>query len=695
MHTIRLKAADSRIATAEELDEAKIAPEHYPKGWRQIMAHQAATVRALRFGTAPIIINQAMTGDGKSFAGQFMLFNEANWRTFIMYPTNELAADQNRSLQKLLADWTPLQGLPDIQPVNAAKIDQIQTRLESSRMEALDELVPGDLLLTNPDIFHLIMQFAYTQYGTTPDWMLGKVSRRYRLFVFDEFHLFGAAQSAAVMIALLLIKTITAPERPSRFLFLSATPQRTLETLAAKAELPIEIISGSYCATDGSLPPEDGWRRILQSVELTLHEGRLEEWVREHLEDVILAFFKHHRPGAKGVIIANSVATAHRIYDLLLPVGQTNGIRVEANTGLIPPSQRGRDFDLLVATSTVDVGVDFRINLLIFESPDANTHFQRLGRLGRHEQDNQGNTFERFEAHALLPEWVIKSVMDKFPVGASVSRKDYEDVVRAAMTEPQQFELYPRKWAGIQAGHVLSQLRIPVIRSQYEAYTPVLRDVYWKLFGGSLNRFRAVRDEQPTIFDAVRSFRGSSSFTALVLDVSPLRETSEVQSYNLVSLLLRGDLEAVEIDDLLQLAINQGKDVRTLKRGNPLAAYKLRGWRDKAREISIVYGQELPAEREVVTECQSIRLHVPDNAGVGLAKLNDKLSARTLATFFIPNQDHYTVRRMLKLGMQIELFAFTSLDNVQGCVAFGQDALLLDSAWRRQKNRAADHPFIL
>lgn len=691
MHTIRLKAADSRIATAEELAEARISPAQHPDGW-QVMAHQAATVRALRCGTAPIIINQAMTGDGKSFAGQFMLFSEANWRTFVMYPTNELAADQQRSLNSLLAGWTPPQGAPDWQVINAATIDQLQSRLESSRMEALDKLIASDLLLTNPDIFHLAMQFAYAQYGTAPDLILGSISRRYRLYVFDEFHLFGAAQSAAVMTALLLIRTITTQDRAPRFLFLSATPQETLKKLADRAGLPVEIVSGSYCATDGSQSPDAGWRRILQPVDLTLHEGRLEDWVQEHLDGVILDFFRRHRPGAKGVIIANSVATAHRIYDSLYEPCQVNNLCIGLNTGLIPPGKRGREFDLLVATSTVDVGVDFRINLLIFESPDANTHLQRLGRLGRHEQDGAGNRFDHFEAHALLPDWVIKQVMDKYSAGALVARNDYADVIRAAMTELQQFEYYPRRWAGIQAGHVLNQLHDTAIRTQYEAYRPVLRDMYWTLYGGSLSRYRPVRDEQPAVFEAARSFRGTSPFTALVLDQSPLRDSSEVQAYNLITLLLRGELEAAKTADLLHTAAQQGANVDALKRAEPLAAYRLLGWRDKARDIGVVYEQELGTERQIVIECRSIRLRVSDAAGIGLAALNDQLAQRTLAAFFIPDYTPYDIRRMLKLGMRMELFPFTSLDNVQGCVAFGQDALLLDSAWQR---RAGDKPFIL
>ncbi|MFM9158512.1 MAG: helicase-related protein, partial [Dolichospermum sp.] len=48
---------------------------------------------------------------------------------------------------------------------------------------------------------------------------------------------------------------------------------------------------------------------------------------------------------------------------------------------------------LIVGTSAVDVGVDFRIHLLIFEASDSATFIQRLGRLGRHPGFNQYQAF--------------------------------------------------------------------------------------------------------------------------------------------------------------------------------------------------------------------------------------------------------------------------------------------------------------
>src|SRR5579859_4791455 len=110
MHTIFLKAADSRISDKHELQEAGIDLSSLPPDPRhegtpiKLRVHQVATIRELRKGTAPIVVNTAITGDGKSLAGQYRLFTD-KLPTFTMYPTNELIADQRRSIDQLLARW--------------------------------------------------------------------------------------------------------------------------------------------------------------------------------------------------------------------------------------------------------------------------------------------------------------------------------------------------------------------------------------------------------------------------------------------------------------------------------------------------------------------------------------------------------------------------------------------------------------
>lgn len=692
-HALYLQSVDSRLAIDSELKEAGIEPGQIL--WR-LMAHQAQTIRALRFGDAPIIVNQAMTGDGKSLAAQYLLFRE-DWPTFSMYPTNELVRDQERSVNLLRGTWATDPHLV-VRPVNAATLDDSQSNSNSSRAKTLERQLDADLLLTNPDIFHLAMQFAYREYAAAPDIVMSQIAHRFRLFVFDEFHLFGAAQTASVMIALLLVNDIAHQKRPPRFLFLSATPQEQLAQLAAKAGLKVERIRGDY--RHGLDEAPEGYRRILQNCTLTLYEGRLEAWVADHLDDVILAFYREHRPGAKGVIIANSVATAYRVHALLKSACDRENITLDVNTGLTPRSARNLNVNLLVATSTIDVGVDFRINLLIFESLDAATHLQRLGRLGRHTQDENGHTFERFEAHALLPSWVIEGIAARLPANTQVSREAYrqaleedEGEMKAAFTPPQTFDSYFSHWAGIQAAAVLTQLHKALIRPTYESTVERLKATYKTLFPNGIAKALALeKDRSTAILDAARSFRGGSPFSALVLDVSTGQH--EVVTYNLISLLLNAELDAVDVKEMIRQAVRSGQSETALTRSNPLAAYRLLGWLPKPRSILFYLDRRLGEEKyEVVIDQRGFQLDVP---GVPeLHALNRELETRPLAAILLRNKDPESLRRMLRLGLQIELFRFSDGNSEQGTVTFGRDALLLDSVYYRDRKSKSDKPILI
>lgn len=690
MPTLQLLPTDSREASENELNAANITPDLLPPGWR-VMAHQAATIQALRYGDAPIIVNHAMTGDGKTLGGRFTLFNDG-LPTFTMYPTNELIADQTHGLNEQLESW-PMPYWRGRKPVheilNGPRLDKLQEDIDLSRADTLRWVLDHDLLLTNPDMFHLMIQFAYRRHSASRDTILGELVHRYRLFVFDEFHLFGAAQTASVLIAVLLLQAIGSIRRPPRFLFLSATPQLLLTDLARLVGMKVEHIYGNYQHGQEKILP--GWRRIMQPATLTLYPERLETWLQTHFDDVIRRFFAESQP-AKGVIIANSIAAAHRAFNFLKPLCENAGIRLEINTGLTPVAQRGKEFDLLVATSTIDVGVDFRINLLIFESADAASHMQRLGRLGRHEQDDSGNHFERFEAHALLPEWVIDGLSANFSNGTAVDRESYKKVLENIYPPLQQFQEYIKRWAGIQAAHVLDELRKPEIKTQYESARNQLKEQFKDLFPGAVKKYLSlVENEQEAILEAAQSFRGGSPFTALVID--PTGKSETVVSYNLISLLLHAELHPLTLEEMYHHAEQQGQSRKVLERGNPLAAYRLHDWLPKPRPVSIRLERSLePALYEVVIESDGFKLDAP---GIPeLNNLNRQLAARRLAALLLPGEDPDALRRRLRLGYQLELFKFTSPDGIQGCAAFGRDALMLDSVLYRHRTKKPDNPFI-
>src|SRR5579871_1502936 len=105
MLTLHLTAVDSRYATPEEVAAAGIRLEELPPHFRHddgrgLMAHQAQSIAALRSPDTHIVVNTARTGDGKSFIGQYLTFTHEH-NTMTLYPTNELAKDQQSSLNSL------------------------------------------------------------------------------------------------------------------------------------------------------------------------------------------------------------------------------------------------------------------------------------------------------------------------------------------------------------------------------------------------------------------------------------------------------------------------------------------------------------------------------------------------------------------------------------------------------------------
>jgi CRISPR-associated endonuclease/helicase Cas3 len=666
------------------------------------MAHQALTIAALRDHNSDIVVNRAMTGDGKSFAGQYLPLVEG-WDAMTLYPTNELTFDQHHSLSRLLADWQPENWKGKaLGFLHAARLDEIEASIDANRPEAIISVLNQyAFLLTNPDIFHLIMNFRYgNRWRMAADTVPAQVARYYRLITFDEFGLFGVPQVASVMSALLLMREMSTLH--PRFLFLSATPQDLLVRAAECVGLNLRQISGDY---RHGHPEHPDYRRILQEIDLYLHPVRMEDWVRQNA-DLIRQFHARHYPHMQGVLLCNSVGTAYRVHQLLAQLCPEIDIGAEPNTGLTPLSERERNANLLVATSTIDVGVDFRINFLVFESIDAPNHLQRLGRLGRHSTDTHGNPFPTFEAHALLPAWVVERLANHFPTGSRVDRDgtaSYREILQAEYPSMQSFERYLRKWGGVQADHVLERLKEDEIRDTREGQRERLMTVYDRLYKLNKKRYHALQHTS-TIRDEATSFRGSSPFMVLVKQ-SRGQFQNTISAYSLLSLLFQADLIPRDLDSLYREAEESKPNSRhILERTKPLAAYELKGWLTTPRKITFALRQELEADDLMrVIELDGVELKIDSGEHLlELRRLNDALDERHFAARLITETPD-DARRRLKLGYHFGLYPFSGklwhsdeerLETIGGSVAFGRDALLLDSIYFPPPQQQPDQTFI-
>jgi CRISPR-associated endonuclease/helicase Cas3 len=677
-----------------------------PNQWR-LSQHQVETYRVLTDPHCPdVVFNTAMTGDGKSLAGQLPSLIEG-WKRplFAMYPTNELIRDQHRQAALTWGLWN--QYTESVKELDSAVLDRLMEDGDfSTRGDALMSLAKNhDVVLTNPDIFHYIMQLFYRRQGKsgdTPDKLIGPLTTRYQQFTFDEFHVFETPQVVSVMNALLLIHQLTGADRRRQFLFQSATPNQLMLGYLERAGLSAQIIHGEYIHT-AEAPDLQQWRRILHGSDITFSAGSVETWLDMHLEDTLIPFFVQHRPAAKGAVIVNSVAQAKRVVERLTEILKPYDLKVGENTGFTSRTRRANsyDCDLLVGTSTVDVGVDFQINFLLFESRDAGTFLQRLGRLGRHDsftKDGVKHQFTDFQAHAVLPQWTFEALFqgrNKEPApltdGMETDRAVLAEAVRWAFPSTTDFAGYVQGWGSLQSARVLKGFGAYVVRGQYQEAVQELAQRYQKAFHTSMNgqigRLRGLTESQEVLVDEAVNFRGGSYFMCGVLDETEVGP-EKIKTYDLFALIANGRLEALAEDDFWDAVKQAGLNRRIIERTDPIGFLRIRGFRPERTNYRIQIERDLMewgADRfGTATVLTGVTVE-SDEFVPGLNIINHKLERRQLPALICLGQRHpLEWKAQLRLPMLFPLYAFESRDGLHGTITFGREALLLDVVLRHR-----------
>lgn len=653
------------VYSEEQLDP------NYQIGSMRLLKHQVTTYEAFNDPDIDVIFNTAMTGDGKSLAAYLPAFKD-NRQLIAMYPTNELIQDQHGSLQQYE------RGIDLSMPSNATMYGEEITRLMRvhdipSRLEAVRQLLQRNkLLLTNPDLIHLMMSYQYGWEHLRKE-LPATIGAYFDYFLFDEFHIFGVPQVIAVMNMLVSLDVLYRenPIDRKKFVFLSATPSKLLDGLLQRGGLRYRRIEGKYCSAE-----QPGYRCILQGCELNLHEvgqdATTEVWVEEHLQE-IHQFFRSHA-GSKAAILVYSVATARRLYARLKEYFEQLGITVGENTGLTKWEDRRDSYNkhILVGTTTVDIGVDFHINYLIFEAWNAGSFLQRFGRLGRHEG------YGEYEAHALIPRFVLERLRMKFGATSEVERKAFNEEIRVAFPTEQEFEGYTRRWGVVQAAQVLVELQGLGKRDENRAYTEALTEQFERLYGApgkaviarAQKKYMALREKAPAILEELQSFRGQSPLTCAVWDTD-----DHLQTYDLIFLLANTEYEFMEKEVFLQEVRKRGLDERNFR--DTLLCFRV--WRYVPERMQVVLGLNTIVEEQAIHNV-SVRpgFVVKEPRAIWLDQVNARLKALKLVCLIsdIPRKE---LKGLLNLG---GLFPLHMLQDGAGSaytVAFGQEALLLGS----------------
>lgn len=684
-----------------------------PKGWL-LSWHQLETWKALQDPNIDVVFNAAMTGDGKSLAA-FLDMLQGESCAIALYPTNELARDQENQIKTYIEKFQPWNN-PRVFRLNSAELEVYAENEGLKKAGAISTLTSQrDALLTNPDIFHYLHRGAYLVPKDSPDKLWGKIDKEFDLFIFDEFHVFSAPQIASVINTMLLIRSTN---RRKKFLFLSATPDKQLIERLKKAGFRCQTIDpvaqDKYQFPDMEQCHEleaAKWRKVCREINLSFESlepssKAAEEWLKKNSKAIVDYFLQH--PGSKGAIILNSIAAVKRLVPFFQELLQPYNLTVGENTGLSGKGEKERSLcaDLVLGTSTIDVGVDFKINFLIFESSDAGNFIQRLGRLGRHDdykRDGREIKFNKFTAYALVPNFFVERLFagDSPPLEAQgiYDRIFLHNTIRDKYRQINNFQGYYSRWGAVQSFRLLYNLSDRTIQQQYaqsrEKFQAACEDVFGISLRKIAGRVRGWAEEWQQlsgrkgnpIADEACSFRGSSPLQCGLYDPYETNAGDRFKTYD-----LPGILSNLEIDLWTKTEFMKSLDKTAQSTKQPiakgryahcLAFMKLKSYREERSNWKFTYPGDLRAIADAwkVQVLTGIEIWQPNNRWV--TEINKHLRIKGLVCYVMRRSVH-EVRMRLRLPMHFQIYGISDNysfhdPNPPYAIAFGQSALLLDT----------------
>jgi CRISPR-associated endonuclease/helicase Cas3 len=685
---------------------------HLPQGW-SLVWHQLETLKALRNPTIDVVVNIAMTGDGKSLAAQLEVL-QGNVCAIALYPTNELARDQESQTKHYIEIFQPAND-PRVTRLSGAELEIYAENESISKFAAISTRTSqAEVLLTNPDIFHYLHRRAYITPDDSPDKLYGRIDKDFDLFIFDEFHVYAAPQVASVINTMLLIRSTN---RRKKFLFLSATPDDQLIQRLEKAGFRCRIVNpiqeNKYQFPETADVQEKlsgmGWRQVARAISLGFvplepMAKASETWLKDNAAMIVQHFQDH--PGSKGAIILNSIAAVKRLVPFFQALFQPHGLTVGENTGLSGKTAREQSLaaDLVLGTSTIDVGVDFKINFLIFESADAGNFIQRLGRLGRHDRNSQGGAFDGFTAYALVPNFLAERLFlgddPAFVAEGTYDRPTLNNAINEKYRQINDFRGYYKRWGAVQSFRLCRDLNHKTVQQQYAGSREQFQSACETVFETSIRkvagRVKGWAEEWQTmsgqktgnpIAEDACSFRGSSPLQCGIYDKTEADEAERFKTYD-----LPGVLGNLEIELWSEAAFMRALEATAKRTGQPipkgryrhcLAFIKLKAYREERSNWKMHFPGSLEnvANAYRVQVLKGLEVWQPENRWA--AEINKKLRSQALVSYVLP-RPAAEVRQRLRLPMHFQLYPISDRYSFQDAVpsysvAFGQSALLLDT----------------
>lgn len=391
---IKIQLEPASIASCPQLPPALIF-------MKRALQHQVDVFEAAR--NHDIILDLAPTGTGKTKAGLSVLLHNRDHHAIYIAPTNALIEQQTKAAQEFVQEA----GLPHIvvaasaKDVNGWTNERVGNRSGEKLYNVLRQpatIFPECagkpvLLVTNPDIFYYAAFFQYNPLDRSN--IASEFYSSFSTIIFDEFHLYDAKQLVSLLFYLALSKVFGYFQHNRKVVLLTATPEPACEAALAtleKSGVKIARIDAPVVASNLIRGKENNQNLVPSQTTVNLEIRPLDrdKLITEITDEVIQRL--EADPSRNGAVILDSKDTINKISDQLRNRGFEN-YRGRI-TGDITKEQRQKaaQKQVILATSTVDVGFNFereiktdRQNLdwLIFSARDRFSFWQRIGRVGR------------------------------------------------------------------------------------------------------------------------------------------------------------------------------------------------------------------------------------------------------------------------------------------------------------------------
>ncbi len=656
-----------------------------------LSTHQVETYQQIIQSDADIIFNTSATGDGKSLAAYLPGLLDSQFRIMGLYPTIELVEDQTKQQQEYHARFN-LDSAYRIDRLYGMELSRRIKEQDSDHFNILiNSIEQKPVILTNPDIFHLITHFSYRNPAKSAETLPFALADFPDLWVFDEFHIFGCHQETAALNSMALIRQ--ASSRKRKFLFTSATPREDFIQQLKQADFKVIEIKGEY-NNDG----KSGYRQILQEVELEFvhleKDIKTLDWLCQN-SDRIRHSLEAEIQG-RGLIIVNSVALAGRVVarlQELLPDVIFREISGRCDRHEKEKTRKQLENEnkpvLVVGTSAVDVGVDFKIHLLICEGSDSATVIQRLGRLGRH------SGFNNYQAYVLIANhtpWIISRLEEEIKESV-ITREQLTKAVEIAFNPPQQFAQYRHKWGALQAQGMFAQIKKDLTKNESKVIDLTLNRVKQDLhsiYGDKLNYFNLhpskelPKEVKHKVKEELIRFRGGSTLQAAVWD------EKRFYQYDLLRLLPYALMEIIDRDTYITAATKHNHIAEEFNDRYIDVYLQITEWLDKRLPLEIKcnrYSHKLKIGELFLCDRLTIIRH-PQSEVVNC------LNGKKLLSFliYIGKKSEWDVARILKLNPLFGLYRLTDASGESYACGFNQDAMLLEALKFNLPKKFRDQP---